>query len=213
MVKINIFSIIAIMAIALVAMTGTAYATIPIMATADGLTVQVDTIQTNGVYHGTPIMNSILTGQTTYEYKLVTDGTYTVSGTVINDNQTLTYDVKIKASPYKEEKQKMPAGIVISAKNPYRPQFTQVTARNGTRAQFSITLAAPSDNDIFVYAHAFAIDSEMGYPVIVDMGNVDHITAAETTHTVNQGPMSNGVALYVNGKFNFGNSTLYSFAA
>jgi hypothetical protein len=46
-----------------------------------------------------------------------------------------------------------------------------------------------------------------------DLSGVDYVDAPDLIqHTIDQGPMSNMVISLSNGKFDYGNSTLYSFA-
>lgn len=82
MVKINILIMVSIALIALVAVSG--------MASAK-LTLTVNSIQANGHYIGVP---TIINGETYtygYNYTFIPDGTYTVSGTLFNDADTVTH--------------------------------------------------------------------------------------------------------------------------
>ncbi len=181
MVKLNKFIILSISALAIIAFAG--------VASASG--VNIDKIQANGNYVGNPVLLSGDSQFYGYNYTFVPDGTYTVFGTLTNDGYSapLSMDVTVDsllANDYQDMTVTAPASWGIT---------------KGT-SQFSITLRAASFDDVYVYVN----------DDLVDTSGVDRVNSADNmAHTVDQGPMSNLVAILLNGTFNFGNSPLYSF--
>ena len=93
-----------------------------------------------------------------------------------------------------------PAGGTTSGSTP-------LTVPSGTSAPFSITLSAPSDRNITVFAIADA-NGKM-YRVNPDISGVDYTNMPETTHTIDEGPMSDAVAIFTNGVLKFTGNPMY----
>lgn len=153
------------------------------------ITVAVDTVQSNGHYVGSQTVVSSESGIYGYTYTFVPDGTYTVWGTVTNDGAST-----------------VPVWVGAGCKDHSEESDLYYVPANGS-SSFTYTFAAASDSDVTV-----------GYQtgtyglVYVDLSKADWTNSPDTmTHTVDQGPMSNMVANFMNGVFDFGNSTLYSF--
>jgi hypothetical protein len=189
MLRINRLVIVVILAIGLMATAGFASATI---------TFKVDKVQTNGIYHGVPKLISGEDSRYGYEYTLLPDGTYTVTGTVTNNGVNKTWvgvDVGFK---YNTVGKAVWKDFYVPAASGGKP---------GT-ASFSFTWPANSSDEVLVWVTNWD-EGPIFEPY--DLSNVDYVDAPEYAHTVDLGPMSDMVTVYSNETFMFGNSTLYSF--
>ncbi len=201
MVKINHLLIAAIIPIALIVLVGTASAKpIPV-------TVTVDTIQTNGYYLGVPTLVSGETYQYGFVYTFVPDGSYTVLGTITNNDLDSAYDVTVDISNTGSHALMGESIVTVPAAS---------TDSNGnfkhSNAMYSITVTANSVNDIFVGYGSFSGNVEL-WEAAADTSGTSYINEGDTiTHTVNEGPMSDMNIIFANGKFDFKGSPLYTFA-
>lgn len=181
MVKINILLMVAIALIAFVAVAGVASAKV---------TVTVNTIQANGNYIGVQTQVPGELYHWGYNYTFVPDGTYTVTGTMSNDQNTpVVVDLE--------------AGTEL--KQEYGEYFT-VPAANDDHGviSFSFTIPAAGFDDVVVVWYSSAEgDHDM------DLSDVDKINAPEPTHTVNEGSMSDMVVIFNNGLLNSNTSIVY----
>jgi hypothetical protein len=204
MVNFNRLAIMAVMAVSLVALCGAASAD-----TAPDITVSIDHVQINGHYDGSMTLLNNVPGYYGYEYDMfVPDGTYTVFGTITN-NEDEAYDIWVgdTANRYTLKKNsELDVQYTYAAATPY------ITVNGGLVGSKK--------------THSFTI------PADCDVVNEDDTTV----HTWDQGPMSNMAVIFSNGftnsempilfsanqsdinqvypssgHFNFGNSSLYSF--
>jgi hypothetical protein len=177
MVKTQKLLIVAILAIAFIAMAGMANA-----RPAD-ISVKLDKIQVNGAYIGLPTLLSSEAPIYGFQYTLVPDGTYTVFGTITNyENESIDVTVTGGMRP-----------LSLGAWHGTTTQVVHVPA-SGT-AGFTLTFWAPSRDDIRVDCIGYGRISTAGVE-FVDMPD-------NTEHTVNQGPMSDAVAIFTNGVMNY----------
>ncbi len=184
MAKMNLIFVVAISIVALVALAGMASA----------YSVNVDRLQRNGYYVGTPTLISGGTEQYGYTYTFTPDGTYTLFGTATNDGSTpLTVFVDLSDGMQSVDLKELTVPAAVNNQSG-TTTFT-LTAKTPWFFKYWTTPADQDDHITLDVLHHYDI---------VDQGD-------SVTHTVDQGPMSNLVAILLNGKFNFGNSTLYSF--
>lgn len=180
---------ISIFAIGLVLMAGAASATV---------TFKVDQVQTNGVYHGIPKQVYGEYYHYMYEYTLVPDGTYTVTGSVSNTGSNKTWVGVDVGFVYNTIGQAVWKDFFVPAASGGKPGV----------ARFSLTWKANSSGEIKVWVTNWD-EGPIFKPY--DLSGVAYVDAPEMSHTVDQGPMSNLVAVYANETFKFSNSSLYSF--
>jgi hypothetical protein len=171
MVKINKFVMVAVLSLVLVAICGVASAA----------TVKVDKVQVNGNYVGVPTLLDNVPGYYGYTYTLVPDGTYTVFGTITNDDKINDTFVWIGAGT--KAFCEVADSFIIPA---------------GGKKTFEFTFGAANDSDVTVgYSNGYS-------PIIYyDLSGIDFVDAPQSPHTVDQGPMSNAVAIYANGKLTY----------
>jgi hypothetical protein len=177
------------MAIALIALAGTAYA-IP-----SPVTVKIDKVQVNGVYQGVPTPESGGNG-IGYEYVLTPDGTYTVFGTMTNRGND-------------------PVKVRIGGGTTYAPEDIQYIDVPGSgTASFTLNFWAANNDDVHVgYWVVIGEEDEHDLDwIMLDMSNTDFVNMPDNkVHTVDEGPMSDLFVVFANGAFDFGSSVLYSF--
>ncbi len=176
MMNFNRLAIVAILAVALVAICSVANAA-PVSSTA---TVTVDKVHINGHYVGVPTLLGNVPGYYGYTYTLVPDGTYTVFGHIKNDDPNNTTSAWVGAGTKAHEE--------VS-------QWFSIP--KGGKVSFQFTCAAASKDD-------FTVGYDNPGFHFYDLSGVDFVdTPDSTTHTVNQGPMSDAVAIYANGKLTY----------
>jgi hypothetical protein len=184
MTKINKILILAVSVIALVALAGVASAAV---------TYKVESITRNGYYIGVPTLIAGDFNQYGYTYTFVFDGTYTISGYATNDGP-VPVDVWVDAFSYSSSDWNIDK-FTVPAADSFKPG----------KASFSVKIRSPDSN----------FDSYAG--LAGDPGNkisyegVDIVDAVDNqAHTVDQGPMSDATAIFVNGKVTYKGSPLYS---
>lgn len=164
MVNLNKLLIVAMTAIALVAIAGMANAA----------TVTADKVQINGAYISFPKTVISEFGIQGFEYTLVPDGTFTVIGTITNDDDTQ-------------------ASVRVSG-GPSHLDDHVVTVPASSSSSFSVTFPAASHAEVC----AFYWNVEGWTPI--GLTGVEFVDMPDNTeHTVNQGPMSDAVAIFTNG--------------
>ena len=219
MVKMNRLLMVAIIAIALVALTGLASAKpVPVGGPLPGLTVTADTVQTNGRYIGTPVLLQDEIYHWGYNYTLVPDGSYTVFGTITNElNYSMVVHIVIGGKSYFESDSVhdmgMPPAISIDVNVP-------AAGSKPATVGYSVTLPAgyvSSSNDIsgeyFTNGNANLLSvtsSGYRYNGPVDFSNVDYVDAPQQAHTLNYGPMSDMVVIFNNGVLKTNATVMYS---
>lgn len=245
MVLMNKLLMVMVFSVAVIALTGAASAAgigLPTVTPMPGLTVTADTVQTNGHYIGVPKLISGETYTYGYNYTLVPDGTYTVTGTVKNNNDK---DVIVEVILFNKT---LLGEDSMAAASSIPWAIFNVSAKS--KASYSITLdqhflpfQVNSSHDIGgLYESAYLADFDAEEPELyfgyVDFGNANYVDAPQSSHTWDEGPMSgmsvllnNGAlksnatviysinvttddykALYTSGKMDFQGSPLYAFA-
>lgn len=159
----------ALLSIVVLVLSGTAFA----ISTPTTPSVTVNTIQANGLYTGQPVVLNSYSETYGYNYtNLVSDGTYTVFGTITNKD-TQSHDALIQA---------MSIG---------QPSSVMVTVPANSTVSFQITLAAPSANSISVVA------TSNGNTLSVDTSDVQYTNAPDAVdHTFSEGAMSDMVIVF-----------------
>lgn len=182
MINKNRLIIIAVLSIALVAACSVANAAI---------TVRVDKVQVNGNYIGIPELLNSEYPQYGYSYEFTPDGTYTVFGTITNDDADNDVEVWV--------------GAGTKAMCEVSDTFT--VPADGKKS-FTFTFAAASEDDVTV---GYEVGEEKTH--FLDLSNVEFVDEEDTTtHTIDYGPMSDTVAIYSNGVLTYSGSPQYSVA-
>jgi hypothetical protein len=157
------------------------------------------------------------TKQYGYSYDFSPDGNFTVFGTITNADNASDYDVAVWFYG------SMADGTVFLASHttvnvPAATDMFYAVGSDGkgrqygwTRpgtATFSLTVQSFSDR-LWVYWGRQNEDEKLRN---IDISGIEIVDQDDLTgHTVDQGPMSDTVALYSNGKYNFGNWSLYGW--
>ena len=190
MFKMNKILILGILVFALVTLSGAASAD----SVADGhLIWTLDSVTSSGHYYGTPVLLSGDVAKYGYNYTFVPDGMYTVKYHVTNDALVPIDGYTYVFSP-------------LAAPNSIQQDFT-IPA--GGSANFSLTLPAPDSEHIACEVSNFY--DEIGTYLFYYGDPLDIVNQGDSTeHTVDEGPMSNAIVTYLNGKPTYTGSPLYA---
>jgi hypothetical protein len=188
MANMNRLAIMAVLGVSLIALCGVASAftvTLPV-------TVTVDTIQINGHYDGSMALLGNVPGYYGYTYNLfIPDGTYTVKGTVKNDDEDNAVDAWVGVVDK--------SGLLsLGMAKPVVDAEQTLHLKMGGEGTFELSLAAESIDGITVYYGVGNFYKE------ADTSGADIVNQEDLKkHTIDQGPMSNAVAIYSNGKLTY----------
>jgi hypothetical protein len=161
--------ILFILSVAVLVLSGSAAATIYVPSFP--VTVTVNTVQTNGVYTGQPVLLNSWSQEYGYNYTLAPDGTYTLIGTITNTG-TQSYYVNLRGQ----------VGQLATT-------TINVPANSTVAFQFTVSAASAS------MAHVVATIGES--PIMVSYSGAQYTSAPDTTsHTYNEGAMSDQVMLF-----------------
>ena len=160
------------------------------------VTVTVDHVQRNGNYIGVPTLIPGEYPRCGYNYSFVPDGTYTVFGSITSDDANNSTPVWLLATKYR-----MNGGtkLITLIKSGW------VTVPANGKSDFSLTWATKNESDNALCYNYPALNTT--HTVTVIPINLDPSIFVDQpdqiTHTLDQGPMSDGVAIFSNGKWNF----------
>jgi hypothetical protein len=184
----NKIVILGILAIALIAFTAAASAS---SATIGDVTLTLDSFTRNGNYMGLPVLEGGDMSRYGYEYTFVPDGTYTLTCHATNDGTAPTI-----------------AAVEFYSGNPaYNTWIWGATVPAGGRFDYTMTMPNTGDME---FRCRLSVGGNTEY--LFDYGDDLDITEPEdmTRHTIDQGSMSDGVAVYKDGKLAYTGLPQYS---
>lgn len=167
------------------------------------VTVTVDKVQRNGHYIGVPTLIPGEYPRYGYNYSFVSDGTYTVFGSIASDDANNSTPVWLLASKYMKKGHMEMITLVKSG---------WVTVPANGRSDFSLTWATKNESDNALCYNYPALNTTHTVKVIpIYLDPSIFVDGPDTmTHTVDLGPMSDAVAVYANGKLAYKGAPIYT---
>lgn len=196
--------------IAFVALAGVASAT---------LTVNVDTIQTNGHYVGIPTIINGETYQYRYNYNcFVPDGSYIVYGSIASDDANNSTPARLILCYYHREGHRYTLTAIGPKEHEIIPSIaSNVTVPANGKADFSFTWNGglpqddPNAETGFGYALVYFPDVPNSRASNILFNPSLYVNQSDTTaHTVDEGPMSGMSAIFNNGVLSSNATIIYS---
>lgn len=185
MVKVKIILILTIALVALTALSGMASA----------FTVNVDHIQRNGYYTGTPVLLKDEIYHYGYNYTFNPDGTYTLFGTITNEDSTpVTVIVQLSDGGASTDLQLIEVPAATGSKS--GSVALELTTKTPWFFKYYTSAADQNDHITLNVLHAYDVTDEPD----------------TTIHTLNQGPMSDAVAIFSNGKITYNGQPAYTIS-